>query len=259
MRTSTLHFHRSNNHFSCKCLQCNQHLLHHPTCIQGTRRRTLVRHLPRIQPLLGVCHGNIPINSRLNIKQVPRAPTNNWHVSIQHSLPYHPRHLSPPVPRLKGLLSSHPSSFPTQAKSTWSLALTYPFSEPACRLFWRRPPVPPCPHIHGLRSGVALMTAASAPSAPSFVCHCASLVERCRSAGRKAWRRTSRIRPTRGRQSPLKPFPPGLLPAATFVLVHCVSVGVDHPVARIRQRQPLRFLLNLLPPRSVLGRGDVHC
>ena len=90
MRTSTLHFHRTNNHVSRKCLRCHRHLLCHPTCIRGTRRRTLARHLPRIQPLLSICHGNIPVNSRLNIKQCHaqfQGTTNNWHASVPYSLP----------------------------------------------------------------------------------------------------------------------------------------------------------------------------
>ena len=109
MRTSTLHFHRINNHVSWKCLRCHRHLLCHPTSIRGTRCRTFARHLPRIQALLSVCHGNIPVigstsNNTIRSSREPRTIGMR-----QFRTPSPPLSLPspvPPVPRLKGPLST---------------------------------------------------------------------------------------------------------------------------------------------------------
>ena len=114
MKTSTLHFHSINNHVSLKCLQWYRHLLNHSTCIRGTCRRTLACHLPRIQPLFSVCDRNIPVNSRLNIKQCHvQSPGRPRTIGMRQfrtpSPPLSPPSPVPPVPPLKGPLSSQPS------------------------------------------------------------------------------------------------------------------------------------------------------
>ena len=82
------------------------------TSIRGTCCRTLARHLPRIQPLLSVCHGNIPVigstsNNAMRSSREPR--TIGMRQFRTPSPPLSPPSPVPLVPRLKGRLSSQPS------------------------------------------------------------------------------------------------------------------------------------------------------